>query len=329
MLKTRLYSALAFLIAFTIGVGLGQLPLRRATHSEIPACSHPNKLSAQLTAVSISPDSRFVVSGDINGYVCLWEKRSKRLVWKNYLGGKVLSLDFSLNKPILAALTQNGHITTFNLKTGEIQLQSQPLPEIGIEGGALQYTVSDDPSAMVYGGAPLRSWATLNGRESRLHPFDSTATCITWSALSDRYALGNQSGIVKLYDKETFTEIRQWGTPFQSIQAVGLSPFGQWLAVTGDQGLGLIDLFSGNMVLPEINQPSTQHLTCIAFSKNDPILVTGSQDGMISIWSIPKYSDEVTFYSSDSWYAATCSHLHSPWGCSNPNHFPLPINFAH
>ena len=319
MLKTRLYSALAFLIAFTIGVGLGQLPLRQPIHLPISDsfCAIPAPI--RLTAVAMSPEGQFVVSGDAAGHVCLWEAHSQHLIWSKQLSRKVLSLAFSPTDQTLTALTEKGQITNLNVKTGCIERQTQPLPQFGIEGGAIQYTSAGNSSVMVYGGAPLRNWATINGRENRLHPFDSSATCITWSILADRYALGNQSGQVKLFDKTTFTEIKLWNTPFESIQTVGLSPKGKWLAVAGEKGTELINLHGEKSVVSDIVGSAAPELTCLAFSNDEAKLIAGSQDGMILIWSIDPNGGELNLRLNNHWQATQCCQGKSTRLCSHPD----------
>lgn len=306
MLKTRLYSAIAFLIAFTIGVGLGQLPLRRPIHSPISDSFCVIPAPIRLTAVAMSPDGHFVVSGDAAGHVCLWEAHSQHLIWSKQLNRRVLSLAFSPTDQTLTALTEKGQITNLNVKTGCIERQTQPLPQFGIEGGAIQYTSAGDSSVMVYGGAPLRNWATINGRENRLHPFDSSATCITWSILANRYALGNQSGQVKLFDKTTFTEIKCWNTPFESIQTVGLSPKGTWLAVAGKDGTEFINLQGEKTAVPDSIGSATAELTCLAFSDDEAKLIAGNQDGMILVWSIDSNGGGLNLRLNDHWQATQC-----------------------
>lgn len=324
MLKTRLYSAVAFLIAFTIGVGLGQLPLKLSTNEPLPiACSFDSfPRFTSITAVAFSPNNQLVVSGDSAGHVCLWRTKTQTLVWTSsasHIGNRVLSLAFSPGGTTVVALSKDGCITTFDVAGGEILQVTESLPKLGIEGGAVQFTSAGETSIMVFGGSrSLRNWAKLNGREDRLHPFDNTATCVTWSAQANRYGLGNQSGLVKLYDRETFSEITSWATPFSEIQAVALSPSGKQLIASGKPGFQLISTENPGREF-HFSNSTFGTLTGFAFSQNERWLVAGDHRGKIVIWSIDPEIGHPPIL-QQQWLGDDCCQGNSSQACSGLEH---------
>lgn len=282
MLNQKLLSVISGFLSFLMGVGMTYLVTGGRSKLVVHVTSTAH--TARITAVAASPGGKYLASGDLDGHLKVWGVKGESAVWQRDLDSQILSVTFSRSGYTVAVLTRSGSVSCFATQTGDMRSTTQALPGEAIEGGVLGYIPGGhEPILMAYGGDGLRKWAEQNGNESKLHPFETGASCLAWAPDTHRYVVGNHNGEVKLCDKNTYEELKNWATDLDMIYNVALSKDGSCLAICGEQGLQIRNGETGEILAFATPQQVGQ-VTALAFSADATKLITGDSDGKLSIW---------------------------------------------
>jgi WD40 repeat protein len=98
--------------------------------------------------------------------------------------------------------------------------------------------------------------------------------------------LGDMSGRLLNSSKKTMDENNEF------LKCLACSPDGKWIAVGIGNYIYIRESSDGNIKFT-LNDHEDK-INCLAFSPNNQILASGSNDGVIKLWSLPKFELKVT-----------------------------------
>ena len=156
------------------------------------------------TGVRFSADGRSLASFQADGVV-VWDLTSRRVLMERR--ADVANAAFDSNGARLAVSASDGHITVFDLRSGE-QQELQPLTDFPARG--LTFSPRGDSLFASSGDRAIIAWDLTNGRGTYLRPADPTIGEFN-GLLSDVYPLavnedstllaaGDKNGSVMLWD---------------------------------------------------------------------------------------------------------------------------------
>jgi formylglycine-generating enzyme required for sulfatase activity/WD40 repeat protein len=171
-------------------------------------------------------------------------------------------------------------------------------------------------------GRGLHSWTMVDGKDSgkidleKQNPGEAPFATIFTSGC--RYILGGLwGGHVRLWDRETGTEVRSFDGPAKVATGVAMSPDGAHiLSSAGDFSVRMWETESGRQVFCMDNLDS--NISCVAFSPDGKGFMTGGADGAVRVFDVATRKELVRFdghtanvncvaYSPDGRLAASAS----------------------
>ncbi|GAA4539378.1 hypothetical protein GCM10023161_18930 [Mycobacterium paraffinicum] len=150
-----------------------------------------------VTSVAIGPDSRQVVSGDVDGTVRLWDAYTGTEINRMPDSARVITrVAFNRSGDVVASGSADGKIRLWNLTTGAVRAieTGQPITAVamGPDGNLLA-------SAGIDGQITI--WELSSGRPNRLENNDnSIISDLAFSPQGDRLASGSVAGMVRVWD---------------------------------------------------------------------------------------------------------------------------------
>jgi WD40 repeat protein len=258
-----------------------------------------------ITAIALSPDGRLLAAGSDDTYV--WdlthpEPATTRIELPS--DSFVNALAFSPDNRWLVTGNENGTAQVRDVTN----LEPQPTYWHGHEGAISKLVVSPDSRWLVIGGRDhiVRVW-DLDDRDADpivLHGHDDRITDITVSADSRWLVTGSADGTARLWDVSAPNPataapiVLPVGEDF-ALADLAIAPDSRWLVTAGGDGtLRLWDLASADAsvakgptpspIIPSDNQGS---ITTLAISPNNRWLVTGDNNGGLSLWDLRSAPD--------------------------------------
>jgi len=141
----------------------------------------------------------------------------------------------------------------------------------------------------------INIWGLSGDRpEGNVH-FGSSVECLAFAPDGKTLAAGRGDGVVSIVDVETRTE--------SSILSIGdfpdrlaYTPDGRKLAVTFGCGrVGLWDVGNGKP-LAVSNGNIRQYVTALVVRQQGDLMVTGTFDGRLTVWTLPELKEQVVQY---------------------------------
>lgn len=190
------------------------------------------------TAVTFTPDGRFLISGDAIGSVQIWEAASGRLVatMPGSHVGAVEDLALDASGRFLLSVGSFTAEPALVWDVASARAVSAPAPEVGLTAAALR----PDGLVVLTGGPDgvTRAWSAATG-EALEAPFlqgSSTVRSISHSAGGDRIATASDDGFIRLWDATTGDLLLRWPAHDAGATDVAFSDDGRFLVSTGADG---------------------------------------------------------------------------------------------
>ncbi|MBX3439617.1 MAG: serine/threonine protein kinase, partial [Planctomycetaceae bacterium] len=114
---------------------------------------------------------------------------------------------------------------------------------------------------------------------------------LAWSPDGRRLAAGDQAGRVTIWDTLGSREPVVLHDSLRKIRTIAWSPDGELMAVAGDDGGGLLEIW--NAVAGTLQQSFRAHshyIQCMAWSPDGRWLGTGSQDQYVKVWRVDDWT---------------------------------------
>lgn len=258
----------------------------------------PSGHVAEVTAVAVSPDGRYVLSGSNDKTLKLWEISSGKEI-STFTGhsGSVSSVAFSYDGRF-AVSTGHGDKTVrlWDVSAGkEIKMLVMPVQVADsavfsrdgryiISGGGIEEGVD-----LAHATFPVILWETFSGRNAGT--FRGNQSTITFIAISPngKYILipGNwvdTSQTLQIIDLSTGRAIKTLRGHSGAVTTAAISPDGKYVVSGGDDGtLKLWNFSSGR----EKNtfKGHTGVVNSVVFSPDGEYILSGSKDNTLKLWN--------------------------------------------
>lgn len=238
------------------------------------------KPGSPVRDVDIGRDGKTLAIARQNGLITIIDIQNPKSTGYNLtLTGKLTVADFSPNGQWMAAGSETGTVTVWNLSTRKIYssgrhkgevltIQFSPNSRFVVSGGADNYAVGFD---------------TQNGEEVFRMPHADWVEDVAFPANGLWVATASDDSRVRIWDLYTGKERLNM---FQdgAITNVKISSDGKWIAATGeDKTVRIWSVFTG----VEMFQIPLETLgAALAFSNDNKYLISSDESGKISIWDI-------------------------------------------
>jgi COMPASS component SWD3 len=236
-----------------------------------------------VESLVFSPDSKMLISGGSNndGKIKLWWVRTGTEIdslraHRTAVNALVLSPD---GETLVSGSDDSG-INLWNWKTG-----SYTRTLLEHSSNVLALAVSSDNQTLISGGLDgMRVWDLRSQRPRyTLARFDAQTYAL--AASGEILASGGKSGLIKLWNLNTGTEINSWLGHSHSISALVFVPDGQTLVSgSSDRTVKVWDRPSGKLLYHLLGH--TDKIQAIAIHPSGQILASASRDG-IRLWNLP------------------------------------------
>ncbi|MEM8912712.1 MAG: hypothetical protein AAGC97_13180, partial [Planctomycetota bacterium] len=257
---------------------------------------------AIVSAVAISPDSKWLYTGDINGTGVIWDratgKRIKQLPWHQ---SKVLRARFSADgKRLITASFERGvatwDVSTWTVDRKRILMHPRDLVAVDISRDGINVVTSCEDNQ-------IRVWNALQTKLVRSLDLDgeSKNTSVDHVSISPNgrsiVVLNRQSGIARMFDVATGQEMKfrrsrgRRGGLLESddgtrLSAVVFADDAHVVSIGGDQ----IRLWGTSPSQPQyrrlrMNFSPHDGVASASYSSDASEIVSGSWDGTANIWN--------------------------------------------
>jgi WD40 repeat protein/tRNA A-37 threonylcarbamoyl transferase component Bud32 len=268
-----------------IGLKDGRLQLisRRArTRSELPGRRGP------LVAMAMSHDNRWLVTGNRDGLVEVWDLRasdrpSPRVLFQNR---PVFAAGLSQSGDRLV-LGERGRLAVIDRESGQ-ELASTDLAAAGLPSYVpADLSLSPDGRFVASRSKTARSllWNVETGEVRPLEPANYLLTWFEFSPDSKHLAVSVSDRTIRLIDSESGREQILTGHS-DMVMRVAFSPDSATLASASyDRTVRLWNVASGRTT--HVLRGHNASVDAIAFSLSGTLLASAARDGVIRLWNLP------------------------------------------
>lgn len=249
--------------------------LWRLCHSELRA------LKFLSLCLAISPDGAFLVSGDDEGTIKMWNADGTREMHaiKAHVG-RINALAISRRGDVLATAGADGAVKLWEASTGR-EIRSFPgYRTTHKEGLAL----SPDGKRLAIASDVIKIWDTSSGSEMQtLTGHTNEIPTLAFSPHGEELASGSWDNTVRLWDVATGHEIWNFGPQSHHIGALDFSPDGQTLASASWDGM----IKYWNTKTGRESRAFKGHdnkINRLVFSQDGTRIVSCSNDNTVKLW---------------------------------------------
>jgi serine/threonine-protein kinase len=260
--------------------------------------------AGQFYSVAFSPDGRLLAGATNRGMIKVWEAETGNLQCTlNDGADSVFAVVFIRKGERLASAGQDGLVRLWDLNRPDavprkLAGHKKPVHCLALGPNGTLVTGSDDHTARVWNLGQAKCEHILEG-----HQFPVTAVGFSadWKVLAtaDGDVKPNRGGLVQLWDASTWAK---QGKPFQPriapgpITSLAFSPTSKLLMIAGHPYTDVIlwNLSEGNRVYWPKALHHYSFVTSVAVGKQGTLLASGSRDGVVKIWQVPRKEERHT-----------------------------------
>ena len=240
----------------------------------------------EVVSIDISPDGRFVATGDAGGHVDLWDVNTRQQLRRLASGRAVVqSLSFDHAGDALAAGYDDGSIALWEGIGGASPRERRQ----SVEGAVwdLDFSPNDSLLAVASGGDSLVLWRLKDDKQEPLSVSSEVVTSIAFSPSGKTLAVGGSDGDIVLLDVSTRRRLGQPLTAHHdTVQDLEFDPTGKILASAGSDGsIGLWSVETQVAIAHLIKDSPHGAVLSLAYSEDGSVLVSGGHSGG-SLWDL-------------------------------------------
>jgi WD40 repeat protein len=238
------------------------------------------ELKSNVWDVAVSGNNQWLAVGLASGNMTLIDLESMRIEVTFNLGNKeIYNLAFSPDDRWLALGLSSGQVSLWLVNGGE----SRPGPKHDSGANKIEFSPDGNWLVSVAPDKTARAANTLFGGTKYVLPHNDWVEDVAFSPDGTWFVTAADDKLLRVFETETGREkFRMEHAGY--VSRVRVSPNGQWIAATGFDGRALVwDSVYGTLVR---ELPLDTIGTALAFTPDSRLLITGSQDGQISLWDL-------------------------------------------
>ena len=264
-----------------VNFGLASLSNVNLTGANLTETFFAKALGA-VYSLAYSPDGKYLVTGDSNGRVQIWNAvTGQELLNLEGHSSWVWSLAWRRDGQSLASGSDDRTVKLWNVQTGECVMTLE-----GHSGRVRSVAWSGDGLILASGSGDktVKLWDVQTGDCVRtLEGHSNWVTSVAWSGLT--LASGSSDNTVKLWDVQTGDCVRTLEGHSDTVNSVGWSGDGLTLSSgSADGTVKLWDVQIGECV--RSLQGHSNRVYSVAWSEDGLTLASGSADGTVKLWDV-------------------------------------------
>jgi len=236
-----------------------------------------------IFSLAFSPSGEFLVTGSIDGEVCLWKWQENRQIFKHQEHTTIVdSITFSLDNQKIATSSRDRNIKIWDIATGKC---------ISTLNSHNHQTVKkivfnlDGSQLFGYSGKQIISWNLETGNSDILIESESRISSLNISPKTGLLSFGCENGVVYLWDINTKTIINTFDTNSGVILSVKIINSNQVLACSlENKTVKIWDVH--NCQCLNTFKSQSYHISLIDISIDGENLATGSGEKIVKVWNI-------------------------------------------
>lgn len=283
----------------TLVVGSKDAKIRKfdLTAGKLAATMEGSK--SPIISLAISPDGAVASSGNTTNSVQFWDvgagKEGKQYTGGTGHHGTVNGIAFAPDGSFVLSVADDRKVMRWDpVKAKQRAVMNKH------EAPALCVAIAPDGKRCVSAGSDgtARIWNLENGDQLHvINPGPDSVMTVAWSPDGSLIATGGNDEFVRLWNPESGEAIKDFPTGVQTLNSLAFSPDSQKLAAGGtDNNLFIWDI-ENPALTPANSDPSqgdqrvqfkghTNHIFCVAWSKDGKKIITGGKDETIRVWSV-------------------------------------------
>ncbi len=252
-----------------------------STKANLTGCIFTEVIS-QIFSVAFHPSGQFLISGDADGEIRLWQVTAKELLWSRKEHNDIIrSLSFSPNGQIIASASNDSTIKILDVNTGECLATLH-----GHNSAVRSIVFSPDGQTLVSGSedCTVKFWkVTTKECFETLSNKTGYVRSVTLDPNGKTLAYSSEDYTLQLWDLETRQDLKTLRGHTNWVKAIAFCPDGETIAsASQDSSIKVWDVCTGEC-LKSLEAHNAQ-INSLAYSFNGSLLASSSSDHTIKIW---------------------------------------------
>jgi len=235
-----------------------------------------------IFSLGFSQNEEFLVTGSIDGEVCLWKWQENKLIFKCQAHKTIVeSVIFSPDNLKIASSSRDRSIKIWDVSTGQCILSLDSPNKHLIKNLIFN---QNGNKLFGYSNQQIICWDLDTGNYRILIESQSRICSLTLSSQDDILILGCENGVVYIWDLNTEYFINQFSTNSGIILSVKVTEDNQ-IFVCGIKDK-IVEIWNLNHYESLQIQSQSYNISLIDISHNGQYIATGSGEKVIKIWDI-------------------------------------------
>ncbi len=220
-------------------------------------------------SIKISEDGNYVVAGDTNGQIMLYEILNENFIWSYDADDRVQDVDISENGKYFVTGDDNNNVTLFDKDS------STPIWNYTTNGDVLSVAMSADGRYIAASTDNVRIYFFENTSSTPVWDYGTAfdAVSVAISADGENIVFGYASGQIQLRNKTGLGWSYSTGAP---IRSVDISADGQYIVTGNDNGDVYVFKNSSSSPIFKTSTMAGQDVLSVAINKNGSYFAAGA-----------------------------------------------------
>jgi WD40 repeat protein/serine/threonine protein kinase len=238
--------------------------------------------SAMVGQAVFHPDGNRIASASVDGSVTVWDARTAHVVLNLPTQAvDAFSVACSPDGRLLASGGRDNVVTVWDATTGQERLRYQGHSSFIMR---LAFGPNGKRLASLDGRGEIRIWEASNGKDLATLQCPGQGLALVWSRDGRFVAAGNASGLLKVWDGQSFQEVLSMRrAPGQTVRGLAFGREDRSLAICErSPNFSILDLATGQSVRTFAGH--SDRVSALACSPDGRFLASAGEDGIIKIW---------------------------------------------